>query len=226
MTTSLAEQAYRHIRDKLSNGAFVPGEQLVNRVLATEIGVSVIPVREAINRLATEGLVKHVPGSGAFVRQADGQQLNDLYVLRDALESCAAGEAAANITVFQLEALESLLAEAREIAKQLAKEKKQQATKRQMNAWIDNEKKFHELLITAARNELLAKVIHEHRAISEIFDAQRSKPHLLTAEVANYTCEGKSQLIEALRQRDSHLARDLMSTQIQRGRKQILKNLK
>ena len=49
---SLAEQAYRHIRGKLSNGAFIPGEQLVNRVLATEIGVSVIPVREAINRLA------------------------------------------------------------------------------------------------------------------------------------------------------------------------------
>ena len=70
---SLAEQAYRHIRSKLSNGTFVPGEQLVNRVLATEIGVSVIPVREAINRLATEGLVEHVPGSGAFVRQADSQ---------------------------------------------------------------------------------------------------------------------------------------------------------
>ena len=96
MTTSLAEQAYKHIRGKLSNGTFVPGEQLVNRVLATEIGVSVIPVREAINRLATEGLVEHVPGSGAFVRQADGQQLHDLYVLRDALESCAAGEAAAD----------------------------------------------------------------------------------------------------------------------------------
>ena len=54
---SLVEQAYRHIRGKLSNGAFIPGEQLVNRVLATEVGVSVIPVREAINRLATEGLV-------------------------------------------------------------------------------------------------------------------------------------------------------------------------
>ena len=119
-----------------------------------------------------------------------------------------------------------VLAEAREIAKQLAKEKKQQATKRQMNAWIDNEKKFHELLITSARNELLAKVIHEHRAISEIFDAQRSKPHLLTAEVGEFTCEGKSQLIESLRQRDSRLARDLMSKQIQRGRKQMMKNIK
>ena len=123
---SLAEQAYRHIRSKLSNGTFVPGEQLVNRVLATEIGVSVIPVREAINRLATEGLVEHVPGSGAFVRQADGQQLNDLYVLRDAVESCAAGEAAANITVFQLEALESILDEARKIAKEPTKKNNRQ----------------------------------------------------------------------------------------------------
>ena len=60
-----------------------------------------------------------------------------------------------------------------------------------MNAWIDNEKKFHELLIDSARNELLVKVIHEHRAISEIFDAQRSKPHLLTAEVANIPAKEK-----------------------------------
>ncbi|MDA7976564.1 MAG: GntR family transcriptional regulator, partial [Pirellulales bacterium] len=60
----------------------------------------------------------------------------------------------------------------------------------------------------------------------EIFDTQRSKPHLLTAEVAKYTCEGKSRLIEALRQRDSRRARELMSKQIQRGRKQILRNLK
>ena len=78
---------------------FAPGKPLVNRTLADEIGVSVMPVREAINRLTSEGLVEHVPGAGAFVRKVDREQLNHLHVLRDALEGCAAGEATRNITV-------------------------------------------------------------------------------------------------------------------------------
>ena len=82
---SLAEQAYKHIRGKLSNGTFVPGEQLVNRALATEIGVSVIPVREAINRCDRRSCGT-CTGFWCICPTGDGQQLNDLYVLRDALE--------------------------------------------------------------------------------------------------------------------------------------------
>ena len=94
MEQTLAEKSYDYIRKRLAGGDLPPGKRLVNRVLADEIGVSVIPVREAIHRLASEGLVEHVPGSGSFVRKTDLHDLDNLYVLRDALESCAAGEAA------------------------------------------------------------------------------------------------------------------------------------
>ena len=86
MDQSLAEISYAYIRERLASGEFPPGKQLVNRTLAEEIGVSVIPVREAINRLSSEGLVDHVPGAGAYVRKANRQDLNNLYVLRDALD--------------------------------------------------------------------------------------------------------------------------------------------
>lgn len=226
MEPTLAERAYQHIRGKLAEGELAPGRQLVNRVLADEIGVSVIPVREAIHRLASEGLVEHVPGSGAFVRMVDREQLSNLYVLRDALESCAAGEAARNITSYQLEELESLLDEARTITAQVAANSKKHATKRQMNLWLDNEQRFHELLVESAHNPLLAKVVQEHRAIGEVFDAQRDDPQLLSADVAEYTCAGRSDLIDALRQRDHTRARQLTSEQIQRGRKQVLERLR
>ncbi|MCP4785275.1 MAG: GntR family transcriptional regulator [Fuerstiella sp.] len=226
MEQTLAEKSYDYIRQKLSVGDLPPGKRLVNRTLAGEIGVSVIPVREAIHRLASEGLVDHVPGSGAFVRKTDPHDLNNLYVLRDALESCAAGEAARYITEHQLDELESILAEARNIAEQIGERPKQHATKRQINAWLDAEQRFHELLFEAARNPLLAKVAHEHRAIGQIFDAQRDDPQLLTSDVATQTCSGKSDLIEALRRRDHQSARELMSTQIQRGRRQVLRHLR
>ena len=226
MEQTLAEKSYHYIRKKLSLGDLPPGKRLVNRVLADEIGVSVIPVREAIHRLASEGLVEHVPGSGAFVRKADPHDLDNLYVLRDALESCAAGEAARFITEHQLEELDSIVNEAQRIAMQIEQQSKRHATKRQINAWLDTEQRFHELLIEAARNSLLAKVIHEHQAIGQIFDAQRDDPQLLTADVAKQTCLGKRDLIDALRLRDRHRARELVSEQIQRGRKQVLRHLR
>jgi DNA-binding GntR family transcriptional regulator len=226
MEQSLAEKSYDYIRQKLSGGDFPPGKRLVNRTLANEIGVSVIPVREAIHRLASEGFVKHVPGAGAFVRKTDPQDLDDLYVLRDALESCAAGEAARHITDHQVEELESILNEAQAIAQQIEQQSKRHATKRQINSWLDTEQRFHELLIEAARNPLLAKVTHEHRAIGQIFDAQRDDPQLLTSDVASTTCSGKRSLLEAIKTRDHQRARELMSEQIQRGRKQVLSHLR
>ena len=226
MEKTLSEKAYGFIRQKLALGDLPPGKRLVNRTLASEIGVSVIPVREAIQRLASEGFVDHVPGSGAFVRTTDPHDLDNLYVLRDALESCAAGEAARYITEHQLEELESILDESQTLAQQIKQQSKRHATKRQINAWLDAEQRFHELLIEAARNPLLAKVTHEHRAIGQIFDAQRDDPQLLTSAVATQTCLGKQNLLEALKKRDHKIARMLMSEQIQRGRKQVLRHLR
>jgi DNA-binding GntR family transcriptional regulator len=226
MEQTLAEKSYDYIRERVSRGDLPPGKRLVNRALADEIGVSVIPVREAIHRLASEGLVEHVPGSGAFVRKTDAHDLDNLYVLRDALESCAAGEAARYATEHQVEELESVLGEAAEIAGQIKRQAKKHATKRQINTWLDTEQRFHELLIEAARNPLLAKVTHEHRAIGQIFDAQRDDPQLLTSNVATQTCLGKQSLLEAIKARDHQRARELMSEQIQRGRKQVLSHLR
>lgn len=226
MQQTLAEKAYDHIRVKLARGEFSPGKRLVNRSLAEEIGVSVIPVREALHRLSTEGLVEHVPGSGTFVRKTDPQEIDNLYVLRDALESCAAAEAARYATEPQLEEMESVLCEALEIAQAISQQSSGYASKRQINVWLDLEQRFHELLIEAARNPLLAKVTLEHRAISHVFDAQRENPMILTADVAEDTCKGKRVLLNALRQRDHGKARKLMSDQIQRGRRQVLKHLR
>ncbi len=222
MDQTLAEKSYRYIRQKLSGGELPPGKRLVNRTLANEIGVSVIPVREAIHRLASEGLVEHVPGAGAFVRKPDRQDLDNLYVLRDALESCAAAEAARYITTEQLEELEDILDRAQQTAKEIKRQPKRHSNKRLLDRWLDDEQQFHELLIAASRNPLLAKVVDEHRAISNVFASQRSDPRMLTAEVAIETCRSKAELLQSLRDRDSSLARQLMSDQIQRGRKMVI----
>lgn len=222
MQATLNEKAYEYIRGALLRGELKPGNRLVTRTLAAEIGVSLGPVREALHRLSSEGLVKHVPGGGAFVRQFDVRELEELYILRDATESCAAGEAAKYISEHQLLCLENILREWREIAKKISTNSKDHATKSQLNRWLDLEQEFHEVLIEASRNRILAKVIDDHRAISNVFAAQRGDPAILTSEVVEWTCDNRSAFIKALHERDSERCRQLMSLQIQQGMRTVL----
>jgi DNA-binding GntR family transcriptional regulator len=219
---NLAEKSYRHIYRKLSRGELRPGARLVNRMLASEIGVSVIPVREAIHRLASEGLIQHIPGSGAFVRELSWQDLDELYVLRDALESCAAEEAARHISEEQLEELGSIVDQMVEIHGKIAQCLNEHATSELLHSWLDHEEEFHEVLVDAARNSLLSKVVRDHRAVNQVFDAQRNDPNILTSEVAYVTCCERRRLLQALRDHNAALSRHLISEQIQLGRKTVL----
>ncbi len=222
MQATLTEKSYQHIRQMLVRAELRPGQRLVTRTLAEEIGVSLAPVREALYRLATEGLVEHVPGAGAFVRSADPQDLDELYVLRDAVESCAAAEAARYITDDQLAELDAIVDDWRDIAEAIAAGTDGHATRPQLDRWLDNEEQFHDILVRASRNRLLAKVINDHRAISAVFEAQRDDPALLTHDVTERTCRDRRGLMDALHGRDSAKARRLMSDQIQKGKRTVL----
>lgn len=224
MQATLNERAYQHIRQMLVCGELAAGQRLVTRNLADEIGVSLAPVREALHRLASEGLVEHHPGAGAFVREASRQDLEELYVLRDATESCAAAEAARYASDEQLDEMDEIVDRWSEISDEVAKRGK--ATKAQLNRWLDNEEQFHLVLVEASRNRLLAKVITDHRAIATVFEAQRGNPDILTPDVCQETCQARRELMQALRVRDSETARTLMSRQIQRGKKTVLSFLR
>ena len=226
MPPSLTQKSYSQIRDMLVRGDLAPGHRLVTRTLAAEIGVSLAPVREALNRLSSEGLVEHVPGAGAFVRNADRQDLEEIYVLRDATESCAAAEAAKHITDDQLEELDAIVDDWCRIAEAIPDQEDKHATQEQLTRWLDNEETFHEILIEASRNRLLAKVITEYRAVHSVFAAQRHDPAILTRHIANRTCTDRKQLMQALRDRDASLARTLMSDQIQKGKRTVLRFLR
>ena len=88
------EAVYRHLKDLLLSGRFSPGERLSEPLLAQELGVSRTPVREALMRLAEEGLVELVPGKGARVRVFAPEEVEEVYGVRALLEGEAAREAA------------------------------------------------------------------------------------------------------------------------------------
>lgn len=87
--TSVAESAYEAIRDSILQGRYPPGEQLVEARLASELGVSRGPVREALGRLTEEGMLVDILHRGTFVREFKAPDLIDIYNVRIGLESVA-----------------------------------------------------------------------------------------------------------------------------------------
>ena len=213
-----SEQTYQQLRELLLQGKMAAGERLVTRTLAEQFGVSLAPVREALNRLASEGLVEHVPGAGAFVRKPDRRELEELYVLREAIESCAAAEAALYITPGELAELQSIIDHCQEILAAMSAHAKGRVTPTQFQRWLDYEEKFHQILLESSRNRLLSKVVTEHRAIGRVFESQRQRPELLTVPLAQETCRTHQVLLDALRSRNPALSRQAMMDHLAHGR--------
>jgi len=91
---SLAEQAYRHLRDKLIMLDIRPGEAINDGKLAAEMGIGRTPVREALKRLESDHLVVSYPRRGTFATIVDITELADVSELRETLEPLAARRAA------------------------------------------------------------------------------------------------------------------------------------
>jgi DNA-binding GntR family transcriptional regulator len=87
---TLAQRAYRLVRERILKGVYPPGAALSRRRLAGELGMSLLPVAEALQRLVNEGLLESRPRVGTRVRQPAREEIRDRYTLREALESQSA----------------------------------------------------------------------------------------------------------------------------------------
>ena len=84
---SVEDAVHRAIRDSILNSEFVPGRHLSLADLAQQLGVSTMPIRGALRRLAAEGLVQTFPRRGAVVSELSIHELEELHDLRVALET-------------------------------------------------------------------------------------------------------------------------------------------
>ena len=104
-----AEEA---IREKILSGVLPPQTRLNEVLLADELGISRGPLREAIQRLASEGLLQIVAHKGAFVSSVEEAELRQIYELRIALETYAARKACEQLTQAQRRAFRDTLNDA------------------------------------------------------------------------------------------------------------------
>lgn len=185
MHDSLSDRAYEGIRRRIIEVELQPGARLVERDLAAELEVSRIPLREALKRLAAEGLVVLVPRRGALVSPFSPAQVRDLFDLRESLEVLAARLAAERADPAGLE----LLAASLEAARQAT------ATGDQVRIAAANAA-FHAAVVQASGNELLV-------ALMGPLNARLHWLFRLTAERdAGQQCAEHAELYEAIAAHD------------------------
>ncbi|WP_067460947.1 GntR family transcriptional regulator [Actinomadura macra] len=101
---SKAEFCYGLLRSRILDGTYVPGYRLVAKELAREIGVSTIPLREAVRRLESDGLVKVVRNVGARVAVFDAEQAEHTLQILARLEGYATAASAPHMTAAEISA--------------------------------------------------------------------------------------------------------------------------
>lgn len=106
---TVQERVYGVLRDRLMRGGFEPGQKLKIADLATALGTSTMPVREALNRLAAERAIEALPNRSVRVPSLSKESLQDLMATRFAVEGLAVDRAAANMTSQTLARLRELI---------------------------------------------------------------------------------------------------------------------
>ncbi|MCL5971820.1 MAG: GntR family transcriptional regulator [Firmicutes bacterium] len=92
------DYVFRHVKQKILDRQYEPCHRLKFRQLVQEFGTSEIPVREAINQLASSGLLTITPHVGAITTPVSSQDLREIFEIRSALEELATRRAAEHLT--------------------------------------------------------------------------------------------------------------------------------
>ena len=172
MPSSLKQTAYEHVRGKLFRGELAGGDRLSTLALARELDISNMPIREALNQLQSEGLVERRSNSGCVVRELDIDELDELFVLRELLESFAAVECARHISRRNLGELEDICLEMRDIARD-ARHINLENAEEVENIFLEirlSDIKYHQTLIHAAGNRWVTRAAENLVPISQLFN--------------------------------------------------------
>lgn len=174
MPPTLKELALKYMREQISSGRWGAAYRLSDLLISKDIGISRTPVREAINQLVAEGLAEMKPHDGAFVKTINLKDIEELYELRMILECHCAGKAAANASDDMIFSLEKTLVQIENMENELspgAEFLSEEQAKRQRQADLA----FHQIIIGAANNGRLDKIIGESRIHAQLFNLLRGE---------------------------------------------------
>lgn len=197
--TTLNREAYKALRQAILGRKIPPGQKLVVRVLAEELGLSPTPVKEALAALEREGLVVAVPHRGYFVLEPSLEDVREIYSLREVLEGLAARLAVENDGRALLRKLERLFEKQREAAE-----------RGDIDTYGDLDLAFHRTFWEAAGSKrLLATAETIDGQIRMLINSSAAIPGRLPQSRAEHQA-----ILQAVRDKDPQAAEAAMRTHV------------
>jgi DNA-binding GntR family transcriptional regulator len=203
---TMADVAYAVLHGRILSGALQPGERIDQDAEAQRLNASRMPVREALRRLEAEGLVDILRHRGAVVRPLSVEDLEDLYVLRLALEGVAGRLGVEHLPDDQLRFMRSLLP-----AMEAIVERGDPA------AWIDIDWTFHETLYRAASRPRLLRTIQSLREEAKRYrSVGLALPDVLAVSLLEHRA-----MVDACLRRDGEEVEFLIRNALERTRSEL-----
>ncbi|HUE99403.1 MAG TPA: GntR family transcriptional regulator [Anaerolineales bacterium] len=193
----LKEDIFDVLHEKIISGVYKPGDWLRQDDIATQLGVSMTPVREGLDLLVSAGLAERVPYRGVRVREISTKDVVEAYGLRLVLEAVIAQEAARNITDEQVAGLERML-----------DEMKKHDTLKEMSDERKLSREFHSAIADASRNDLLIKlyaIVANAFPDWLLYEVLFRNPDLIADSTAD-TLKEHVAIVDALKKRDGNKA--------------------
>ncbi|MDP1714855.1 MAG: GntR family transcriptional regulator [Anaerolineales bacterium] len=193
----LKQEIYDALHRQIIAGKYGPGDWLRQDDIASQMGVSMTPVREALDLLVSTGLAERVPYRGVRVRDMSTKDIVEAYGLRLILEAVIAREAAMNIIPGQVSGLKKIMDEMNRHVKL-----SEMPLERQLS------REFHTAIAEACGNDLLIKlyaVVANAFPDWLLYEALFRKPELLAGSVAQ-THDEHTAILDALSKGDADLA--------------------
>jgi DNA-binding GntR family transcriptional regulator len=197
---SVRERAYEFLKSSVLSGHFNPGERLTEEHLAKKLGVSRTPVREALHKLESEGLIKPLETRGFIVSADSKEELEELFDIRTSLEGYALRLISQIISEETLKRMDKLILKAEHALKQ-----------RNIEEIFKWNTQFHDML-----HDLIA---HKPRIYSMITNVRKyvlryRKDTLHYLDGAKRTIDGHRKIMLALRLKDPDLCERMMREHI------------
>ena len=202
------ESTYDYLKEKLLSGRFKPGERLTEEHLASELGVSRTPVREALHKLEREGLVKPLETRGFCVAWDSREEMEELFDIRSVLEGYALRCVCESISEKNLNVLEGFIQKAEHALTQKKIDKIFHYNTQfndTLHGLVSHKPRFHDMMAD------MRKYVLRYR-----------KDTLQTLDGAKRSIEGHRKIMLALRLKDPDLCERIMREHIRESKEDAL----
>jgi DNA-binding GntR family transcriptional regulator len=188
---NLRQKVFEKVRDIVVSDETQAGSKIDEYKIAKALGVSKTPVREALSKLAHEGLVNIVPNRGSFKVELSEKDILDVMAIREVLEALCIRLAAINLTRGEIQKMRAIFEdfEVRELEKEFS-------------YYSGALQEFYSILYSSTKNKRLVRFIQSMDDLTNVFRAF----YFSDAERVRHSITLHRELIEALERKDIDLA--------------------